>query len=455
MSDVPLSYQSPGAEQLLPPQATKGALRVIFFIVMMDLFGFGIIIPLLPFYVPGYNAGTVTQTLKVTLLFSIYSICQFIGAPVLGLMSDRFGRRPVLALSQWGSALGYLLLGLATQPQFHFTPGMTLLLVYVSRILDGFTGGNISTAQAYVSDVTTPETRARGMAMLGAAFGVGFVLGPMTGGILGHFSTSLPAYAAMVMAAGAGIFSWLRLPESRVRAPVEDEVWLHPGRFAPVLRKPVLVQLLAISFFTMAAFVMMESTSALFFDAVFGWSKLQIGLYFCYLGVVIVGVQGGLARRLSGKASEWPIATAGLLLVAIGMFLYVGSGHRRVTAPLAAGALVLLFAGGAANATGRSLQQPTFSSLLSKFSDPDEQGMVFGLYHGLMSLARVAGPLVAAPAYNFFHHTGQFLTAGVMAVVLGGWTALLRRRAGTPPAREGLAVPPTAGEPHGVRTEPA
>src|SRR5207244_7806860 len=142
---------------------------------------------------PGYNENSLTQTFKVTLLFSVYSICQFIGAPILGLISDRHGRRPVLALSQAGSAVGYLLLALATQFTWH-SASTTLMLVYLSRIIDGFTGGNISTAQAYISDVTSPQSRAKAMGVLGAAFGIGFVLGPMVGGVLGHFNVSWPAY---------------------------------------------------------------------------------------------------------------------------------------------------------------------------------------------------------------------------------------------------------------------
>jgi DHA1 family tetracycline resistance protein-like MFS transporter len=447
----------------------------------MDIVGFGIIIPLLPFYIPGYNVANLKQTLEVTLLFSIYSICQFIGAPVLGLMSDRFGRRPVLALSQVGSSIGYLLLGIATQPWFHWTPGTMLTLVYVSRMLDGFTGGNISTAQAYISDITTPKTRAKGMGMLGAAFGIGFVLGPMIGGMLGsvrlHGSdfVALPAYAAMAMSAGAALATWKYLPETRSKkAPVDAEVWLHPGRFAPILRKPVLVQLLVISFFSMACFVMMESTATLFFNDVFGWNKFQISLYFCYLGVVIILVQGGMIGRLTKRFGEWPLAIAGPALVAVGMIGYTVAGISRASGAIhympahftfanimtALGSvltLLSLLGGGAVNATGRSLQQPTISALMSQHSNRDEQGAVFGLFHGLMSLARVAGPLIAAPAFLFMHHTGQFLTAGIVTLLMAVWTAGLRRRHGTPPhaaEQEGFEVIPTAGEPHGVTMEP-
>src|SRR3954447_10428199 len=190
----------------------RGALGIIFLIVLIDLMGFGIIIPLLPFYVPGYR----DNPLKVTLLFSAFSMCQFIGAPILGMLSDRFGRRPVLVISQAGSALGYVLLGVATTLRVHgsITNELMLTLVYLSRVIDGFTGGNISTAQAYVSDVTTHENRAKGMGVLGAAFGIGFCLGPFMGGVLGGINVSWPAYAAAALAALAALMTYRRLPES-------------------------------------------------------------------------------------------------------------------------------------------------------------------------------------------------------------------------------------------------
>src|SRR4051812_24090044 len=208
---VPSDYQAPE-----PP---KGALSAIFMIVFVDLLGFGIIIPLLPRYVPNFTENPV----KVTMLFSVFSVFQFVGAPVLGAISDRYGRRPVLIVSQIGSAAGYLLLALAAQ--LHFSPDVTLGLVYLSRIIDGFTGGNISTAQAYVSDVTTPQNRAKGMGMLGAAFGIGFTAGPFLGGMLGLKA----AYVAAALSATAALLSYLRLPESRTHKPTEAEVWLHPS----------------------------------------------------------------------------------------------------------------------------------------------------------------------------------------------------------------------------------
>jgi DHA1 family tetracycline resistance protein-like MFS transporter len=401
-----LEYEKPPPEARQPP---KGALGTIFMIVFVDLLGFGIIIPLLPRYVPQFTEHPV----KVTLLFSVFSVFQFIGAPVLGLLSDRYGRRPVLVVSQFGSAAGYLLLGFATK----FDPKTALALVYLSRVIDGFTGGNISTAQAYVSDVTTHENRAKGMGLLGAAFGIGFTAGPFLGGVLGLKA----AFVAAALSAVAGTMSYFLLPESRAHAPTEAEAWLHPSRFAPVFRRPVLVQLLAISFFIMAAFVMMESTVTMFLDERFGFKERQVGLYFGFIGLVIVAVQGGLIGRITRAFGEWTPAVGGCLFVAAGMVGFATTAFR----PL----MSILLLAGAVNAVGRSLQQPTISSLLSKFSDPRDQGVVFGLFHGLGSLARVFGPVLAGLTYPLFHHAGQFITAAAIAVAMGLWTLALKQPA--------------------------
>lgn len=394
------------------PEPPKGALGAIFLIVLVDLLGFGIIIPLLPRYIPNFTEHPV----KVTLLFSVFSIFQFIGAPVLGALSDRYGRRPVLIVSQFGSAFGYLLLAFGTQKQFPFEASTALALVYLSRIIDGFSGGNISTAQAYVSDVTTPANRAKGMGMLGAAFGIGFTAGPLLGGLLGLGA----AYAAAALSLAAAMLTYFRLPESHTHRPTEAEVWLHPGRFAPILRRPVLVQLLAISFFIMASFVMMESTITMFLDTKFGFKEKKVGLFFGFIGLVIIVVQGGLIGRITRRFGEWTPAVGGCVLVAFGMAAFAFTAFQPLL-------WVLLFAG-AVNAAGRSLQQPTISSLLSKFSDPRDHGVVFGLFHGLGSLARVFGPIVAGLTYPFLQHSGQFITAGAIAIVMALWTSALRHK---------------------------
>lgn len=418
MSESPtLDYQTPPEPTAANP---KGALGIIFLIVLIDLMGFGIIIPLLPFYVkdPSYNP------MKVTVLFSIYSICQFIGAPILGAISDRKGRKPVLAFSQIGSAVGYLLLALATQVQWQWA-GMLLVLVYASRIIDGFTGGNISTAQAYISDVTTAETRSRAMALIGMAFGLGFSLGPFLGGVLGGIDKSLPAYVAAGFSLAAAILTFTRLPESQTHKPVDIEAWLHPSQFKPILKKPILLQLLLMSFITMAAFVMMEATVGIFLSAHFRYhgapfNQRQVGWFFGFVGLVIVIVQGGIIRPIVKKVGDWPLAILGPTLVGIGMGIYaVTAFHPLVSILLVAGAI---------NASGRSCQQPTLSSLLAKFSARDEQGIVYGLSNGLGSLARVFGPIVAGLTYPYLRNTGPFITAGILSLAGGLWTALIWRK---------------------------
>jgi len=453
-----------------PPPPRRSALAVVFLIVVMDLMGFGVIIPLLPFYATQYQASAV----GVGLLFSLYSLCQMLAAPILGALSDRYGRRPVLIVSQLGSAAGYVLLGVVTQ--YHpGTASIALGLIYLSRVIDGLSGGNISTAQAYISDVTTAENRAKGMGMIGAAFGIGFAAGPALGGLLGDRPERVawPAFAAAGFCLVATALTSFLLPESRPRrasardvaltseveqdvaAPLLDQpdgekprtlAYARPRLvdrvgIAGALRRPMLVQLMLIGFASMAAFVMMESQCALFLSRpdTFGWGPRNVGWFFTMIGVVIIVVQGVLIGRLTKRLGEWPLAVAGAVFVAIGMTCFVRTGYRPW--------LPLLLLGGCVNACGRSLQGPTISSLVSKFSDAREQGAVFGLFHGLSSFARVIGPVTAGFVYER-HPTGPFVLAGVIMLSVALWTAALRAtaprpdRVSNPPAPAGSEATP-------------
>lgn len=424
-----LNSAAPASPQASEPPP-KGALAAIFLIILVDFLGFGLIIPNLPFYIPDYE----NHPLQVTLIFSIFSICQFIGAPILGALSDRYGRRPVLIFSQLGSAAGYILLGIATLP--HWSPTTRLVLVYLSRVIDGFTGGNVSTAQAYISDVTPPQDRAKGMGLIGAAFGIGFCVGPFLGGILGQYDRTWPAYAAAILAAAAALQTYLKLPESKTHQPTESQLWLHPSVFKPVLKNPIVFQFLMISFLSMAAFVMMEATIGIYLAKTYNWPNEKIasrntGLFFAYVGIIIALVQGGLIRRLMKRGNEWPWAIIGPVLVGVGLFMFSWTAWLP--------AIWLLAVAGLINATGRSLQQPTVSSLMSKHSDPREQGVVFGLYWGLSSLARVFGPILAGVTYPLWRNTGPFWTSGVIVLIAAAWTAALKSQAratseGVPPA---------------------
>jgi DHA1 family tetracycline resistance protein-like MFS transporter len=418
-----MTEAEPAAE---PP---KGALGTIFLIVFTDLMGFGIIIPLLPLYAAQYHASP----LDIGLLFSIYSACQFVASPILGAISDRFGRRPVLIFSQLGSSLGYLLLGVVMN--LHWAhPEYALLLIYCSRFIDGISGGNISTAQAYISDVTTPKNRARGMGVLGAAFGVGFAMGPALGALLVTIHPALPGYFAAAMSFFAMIQTYIRLKEGRVHKPADSVGWLHPGRFKPILRHALLMQLLLIAFISMAAFVMLESMVALFLsnEHTFHFRDWQVGMYYAYLGVIIATVQGGFIGRLTKRFGEWPLAIVGPILVGTGMVCLAFVGFKPM--------LIILLVGGAINAIGRSLQTPTLYALISHNSDPREQGLVFGFNQGLGSIARVIGPIIAAAAFSF-HVAGPFVVAAGIVFLAAIWTVSLRSRS---PDREGFPLPADA-----------
>jgi DHA1 family tetracycline resistance protein-like MFS transporter len=427
---MPQPEAAEGSSQHGPP---KGALAIIFLIIFTDFLGFGIIIPLLPFFVPDFQEHSIASGLKVVLLFSIFSACQFVGAPILGAMSDRYGRRPVLAISQAGSAIGFVLLGVAV-PFRDTNPVLCLTLVYLSRIIDGFTGGNVSTAQAYISDVTTEANRAKGMGLIGAAFGIGFSAGPAVGGLLAYYAgKAYPAYVAALLAGLAAVLTYLKLPESRQRKPVDVEAWLHPRTFLPVLRRAPLLHMMLISFASMAAFVMMEATIGMYLNKTFDWQERNVGWFFAWAGLWITIVQGGIVGRLVPKVGEWPLAILGPILVTAGMIGFTSTARMPV--------VWLLLTAGAVNAAGRSLQAPTISSLLSKYSERHEQGAVFGLYHGLTSLARVAGPIVAGVSYPLWKNTGPYVIAGVITLAVGVWTAWVRRRYPVPVSGEAKREP--------------
>ena len=429
MAEV-LEYES------VPAGPPKGAMLAIVLVVFTDLLGFGVILPQLPFYGRQFGAGDWT----VTLLFTAYSGCQLLAGPVLGTLSDRVGRRPVLVLSQLGSVLGYAVLGLAVEGHFA-NPAVGLAMVFLGRIIDGISGGNISTAQAYVSDVSTGEGRAKAMGMLGAAFGVGFAAGPAIGGLLGEVGPVWPAVAAGGFSFIAAVATYLYLPESHRRAarptaeaegvasaaaPDHETTaarlpWFHPERLRNVPHDAAVVQLLAVWFFSMFAFVLADSTFALFLNDTFGFGPGKVGLFFTLAGVVILVVQGGLIGKLTARFGEWPLVILGPGLVALAMAGFAASGASIGFVA----AMGVLLTAGVVNAGGRSLLGPTLSSLLSKAAPRDKQGVTFGMYGSLGSLARAAGPILAGGLYKL-SHVGPFLVGAGIAGGVCVWLLVLR-----------------------------
>jgi len=368
----------------------RSPLLVIFVTVFIDLVGFGIVIPVLPYYAEGTKFGATPS--QVGLLFASYSIMQLIFAPVLGRLSDKHGRRPVLLASLLGTALGFFILGFAT----------TLWMLFLGRIIDGVSGGNISTAQAYIADVTTKENRAKGMGLIGAAFGLGFVFGPAIGGILSRWGINVPFMFAGGLALANVVLLFFTLPET-VTPDHPARVSAASGRgldqLIGALRKPALASVMTIYFLGIVAFSIMTASFSLFMMFRLGYDAFHNGWIFAFVGVISAIVQGGLIGRLVKKFGEPLLVIVGSLLFTASLFVVP---FVRSTTGLAT---ILLIA--AATSIGQALSAPTLSSLASKSASAAEQGSVLGVMQSVASLARAVGPTLAAVLiYSAVAHMG-------------------------------------------------
>jgi len=348
----------------------RSPLFVLFLTVFIDLVGFGIIIPVLPLYAEHFHASPVA----IGWLTGIYSGMQIIFTPILGKLSDRFGRRPVLIVSIAGTAIGFALMGMAT----------ALPLLFVARILAGITGGNISIPQAYIADVTAPEQRSRAMGLIGAAFGLGFTFGPLIGGIMSRISYSAPFYFAAGLAVANALLVYLILPESLSRehraSPHANasitEVFRHGrgGMFAIVV---------ATYFFLIAGFSIMTTLFALFTEKRFGYDARANGYLFGFIGILAVIIQGGLIGRLVKIFGEVTLTRVGMLLTTASLALLPLSGN-----------LPLLLLACAGLSFGSGLASPPLSGLASQMIDRSWQGRALGVMQSAGSAGRLLGPLL-------------------------------------------------------------
>jgi MFS transporter, DHA1 family, tetracycline resistance protein len=376
---------------------------VLFLIVFVDLVGFGLIIPLLPFYAERFGASPQL----VTILMAVFSLMAMIAAPLWGRLSDRVGRRPVLMASMMAAALAYLWLGLAS----------ALWMLFAARALAGLCAGNIAAAQAYIADVTPPEKRARGMGMIGAAFGLGFIIGPAIGGLvagndLATADLETPGLIAAGLSFAALIGVLLILPESlptaaRGRAARSRVAALHSA-----LRRPVLSRLLLVFFLVILAFAGMESTFALWAMRQYRWGPAQVGYALTFVGLLSAVMQGGLIGPLTRRFGEERLLLGGLAAIALGLLAL----PFAQALPLLVLALSLL-------AGGMGMMQPSLNSLISRRAGSGEQGEVMGVAQSVGSLSRVLGPIIAGALFEGVGRGSPFLWGAglVAAALLIGW----------------------------------
>jgi len=373
---------------------------LIFGTIFLDLVGFGIVIPVLPLYAERFGASP----LVIGLLLGIYSAMQCLFAPILGRLSDRVGRRPVLLLSVIGTSAGFLLMGLAN----------SLWLLFAARVIDGVTGGNISTAQAYIADVTPPEQRSRGMGLIGAAFGLGFIFGPAIGGLLSHVSLAAPFFFAAFLAAANAVAIYCLLPESLPvgRRNQARERASFATLFRQARQRPLGI-ILAAYFFTTVSFSLLTATYALFTERRFGYTAAQTGYIFAGQGLLGAIIQGGLLGWLVRAFGDKKLVMAGTATLALSLFL-LPMGTTT--------AFLLLVTTGVA--IGHSLALAPLNGLASKSVDGASQGRVLGMMQSAASFARIVGPVLGGWLLNYdlLHLAKAF---GRMAYSAGGMVALL------------------------------
>jgi len=357
----------------------KSPLLPIFLIVSVDVLGLTIILPLLPFYAEKFGASPAV----VGLLVSTYALCQLIAGPILGRMSDHAGRRPLLLVSQLGTFIGFLILAYAN----------ALWIVFLSRIIDGLTAGNLSLAQAYISDVTEPQDRAKSFAIIGIAFGMGFLIGPGISGYLAQFSYQYPIFAAAGLSATSILATYFLLPST---TPAVDDAAtprkftvLDWGSYLRYFRQPGLASLLwQFLAFTMA-FAMYITGFPLFAERRFVWQDhafgpKEVGYVYAYLGLLGVILQGGLMGRLVKTFGEIALVRAGFLLAMLGLGA-LGFTHG----------IPLLLVVSAVASSGTGMVRPALTSLITQKAARSEQGVVLGLTQSLNSIAAIVAPAIA------------------------------------------------------------
>jgi MFS transporter, DHA1 family, tetracycline resistance protein len=437
-----MEEHKPGTTQDAEEKIDFKRILPVIFIVFVDLMGLTILIPILPYYALSFNAPPV----MIGLLVAAYPLMQFLGGPILGSLSDRYGRKPVLAVAQVGTFLSLLMLGFAN----------ALWVLFLARLLDGITGANLPTAQAAITDITTPRTRSQGFGLLGAAFGLGFIFGPAISGAAlalsgNHYSA--PAFVAAGFAFTSVmlttfVFKETLPPEKRGQTQTRKSGVLAFGRMAEGLRNPLIGILFALIFMQQLVFGAFQSMFSPFTLVRLGMNSLGNTLFFVYLGLIIAFVQGGLIGKLTRRFGERRLVYTGLGLVASGLLLMsftptqpvpwyerdalieelqsqtggeVEISQVNLLPPednRGVVGLVYLMLVMTPISVGSSFLQPSINSLITQRVNPRDIGGALGLSAAFLSLANVVGPLWGGAAFDYITPYAPFLIGGIVSSAL-------------------------------------
>jgi len=380
----------------------QAAIGFIFITMLIDITGWGIIIPVIPKLIQELIHGDLSDAAKYGgwLTFA-YAITQFVFAPLVGNLSDQYGRRPIILISLFGFSLDYLLLS--------FAPTITWL--FIGRILAGITGASITTASAYIADVSTPENRAKNFGMIGAAFGLGFIIGPVIGGLLGQYGSRVPFYAAGVLCMVNFIYGYFILPESLSKENRRKFDWKRANPVGSLLnlkKYPSILGLMLAIFLLYVASHAVQSNWSYFTMYQFHWDEKMVGISLGIIGLLVGIVQGGLIRWINPKLGNEKSIFFGIALYAIGMFLFAFATQSWMMFVF----LIPYCLGGIAG--------PAMQSVISGAVSPSEQGEIQGTMTSLMSASAIIGPPLMSMLFYYFTHDDAPIQFAGAPFILGG-----------------------------------
>jgi MFS family permease len=408
------------------PASNRGAMLTVFLVVFIDLLGFGIVLPLLPRYADGLipaDASEATKGLVYGLILSSFSAMQFIFAPIWGRLSDRIGRRPILLIGLAGSVVFYAAFGLISDLFWGQRGWLVIILILATRIGAGIAGATISTAASVIADCTPKEKRAHGMALIGAAFGIGFTFGPLIAfgalRILNDYPGA-PGYAASVLSFIALLIAWRKMPETKTHEAVPNRRgWLDLRILTDTLKTPTVGILVLTFFLATFAFANFEATLSMLTERGFGLSNDQNYLVFAYVGFVLMFAQGFVYRKLVKKLDEFSLMRIGILFMFLGLANLAGVtllvGNESVKPYAFAWFMVAL----ALAVFGFAFLNPSLNALISKRSDPARQGEVLGVNQSFSALARILGPVLGLELFSIdpSHVSPYALAAGLLLLI--------------------------------------